>query len=66
MAMRAPDLTGAKHLDKARDEQRQPVTRNDPLIKFVLNAPKATEPLSAEGQRALERYLRTNGDSRNA
>jgi hypothetical protein len=64
MASRAPQLdeflTAKQISGSLRDEQRQSVTRNDPLIQFVLNAPKSTEPMSPEGQRALERYLQKN------
>jgi hypothetical protein len=65
MAVRAPEfdaVASPKPLGGPSNAgQSSTVTRNDPLIQFVLNAPKATEPMSPEGHRALEKYLRTNG-----
>ena len=46
------------------DSQRRAVTSSDPLIQFVLNAPKATEPMSPEGLRALERHLQKSTSQR--
>jgi hypothetical protein len=69
MAMRAPkfDDVAAKPISKTPSDghpHARAVTRDDPLIQFVLRAPRAAEPMTEDEQRALEQFRKMKSAQR--